>query len=151
LVVSAALLERNDISGLPISEDALTKQASTVPGYLIHNLDYAISQGVHDDRAIPVLARLLLLPEVETRRAAASALWHTHSRSAVSGLIQALNDEDFEVRYYGVVGLAEITGELEWHPNMEVFHQDETKYLQHWREWSNANDPATANSIDKPH
>jgi len=142
LIATAALLERNDISVIQIAEAALTKRSLATSSYLFHNIAYAISQGVHDDRAVPVLARLVRLPEVETRRAAASALWHTHSDSAAAALAAALNDQDFEVRFYGVIGLAEITGHPEWRPNMEVFHEDEAKYLQHWREWAQANYPA---------
>ncbi len=141
LVASAALLQRDDISGLAIAEAALTKRPPAIPDYILHNVAYAISQGVQDARAVPTLARLLRLPEIETRRAAASALWHTHSALAEPGLATALNDQDFEVRFYGVAGLAEITGQSGWHPNMEVFHEDEIKYLQHWRDWVRANYP----------
>lgn len=142
LVAAAALLERNDTAGMQIAEAALTKRPPAIPGYLLHNLTYAISEGVRNDRAVPALARLLQLPDIETRRAAASALWHTHSDAAASALAAALNDQDFEVRFYSVIGLAEITGQSEWHPNMEVFHGDETRYLEHWRNWAQENYPS---------
>jgi hypothetical protein len=142
LIATGTLLERNDISGIQIAEESLTKRPPAIPSYLFHNVAYAISQGVRDERAIPVLARLLRLPEVETRRAAASALWHTHSDSAAPALVAALDDPDFEVRFYGVIGLAEITGQSDWHPNMEVFHGNEAKYLQHWRDWAQATYPS---------
>jgi hypothetical protein len=136
LIAAAALLERNDVSAMPIAESALIDRPRGVPSYFFHNIAYAISQGVSDEHAVSALVRLMQVPDLETRRASASALWHTHSRSAIPGLIQALNDEDFEVRYYGVVGLAEVTGESDWHPNMEVFRSDEARYLQHWHDWA---------------
>jgi hypothetical protein len=136
LLASAALLERNDISGLSIGESVLTTRSEAVPDYLLHNIAYAISEGMRDPRAVPTLGKLLRLPNVETRRAAASALWHTASHAAAPFLATALEDGDFEVRYYAVIGLAEIADQPEWHPNMEVFRAEEGKYLQHWREWS---------------
>jgi hypothetical protein len=57
-------------------------------------------------------------------------------------LATTLDDTDFEVRYYGVTGLAEISGQLEWHPNMEVFRAEEARYLRHWRDWARAKYPA---------
>jgi HEAT repeat protein len=141
LIALAALLERNNISGMPVAEAVLTKRPPVIPSYLLHNIDYAISEGVRDDRAIPALARLLEVPDTETRRAAASALWHTSSSGAGPALAKALDDPDFEVRYYGVIGLAEIAGQMEWHPNMDVFRAEEAKYLRHWREWARTNYP----------
>lgn len=143
LIADAALLERNNLGGLQIAEVALTNRPPQLPNYLFHNLNYAIAQGVRDQRSVPVLNRLLQVSDVETRRAAASALWHIASHSAVPGLVRALNDQDFEVRYYAVIGLAEITGQLDWHPNEEIFRAEEVKYLQHWRQWAQMNYPSS--------
>lgn len=142
LTAVAALLERNDLSGMQIAEVALTARPPTIPSYLLHNIAYAISQGVRDDRAVPMLKRLLRVPDTETRRAAASGLWHTGSSAAAPALAAALNDGDFEVRYYGVIGLAEIAGQREWHPNMDVFRSEEARYLEHWRDWARTNYPS---------
>jgi len=138
LSVAAALLEHNDISTLQFAEDALLKPDPTLPPHLhlLHNLSYAILEGVKDERAVPSLAKLLHAANVETRRAAASALMHTGSNSSLDPLLSALNDSDPEVRYFSVVGLAEITGQADWRPNMEDFASDPKKYLDHWREFS---------------
>lgn len=136
LYVVAALLEHNDISTLQFAEDTLLKSDPTLPSDLLHGLYYAISVGVKDERAVPSLARLLHGGNVEIRRAAASALMHTGSTSSVEPLLSSLNDLDFEVRYYSVVGLAEITGQTEWRPNMDDFKSDERKYVNHWHDWS---------------
>lgn len=137
LSVAAALLEHNDISTLQFAEDALLKPDPTLPAhlYLLHNLTSAISGRVKDARAVPSLARLLHASNVETRRAAASALMHIGSNSSIHPLLHALTDPDFQVRYFSVVALAEITGQTDWRPNMEDFASNPNKYLDHWREW----------------
>jgi hypothetical protein len=136
LSVVAALLERNDMSGLEIAEKTLLAPADSLPPYLLHNLSYAISEGLNDERAVPSLTRLLGARSTETRRAAASALWHTQSALAITPLIAALDDEDSEVRYSAVVGLAEITGQSDWRPNIFVFQSDQKRYLNYWKEWA---------------
>jgi hypothetical protein len=131
----AILLEHDDISGLQMAEEVLSSPGSDTPQYLRHNLLYGISEGIRNPDSIPVLSRLLHLSEAETRRAAASALRHTGSREAISPLLSALEDTDFDVRYYAAIGLAEITGELDWRPLMEEFKAHEGLYLTHWRNW----------------
>lgn len=134
--VTGALLERNEISGLHLAEKALLNPRPDIPRYLLHNLSYGIAEGVKDEKAIPSLTTLLNASTPEVRRAAASALWHTGSRSAIDPLLSALGDSDLEVRYYSVVGLAEITGQSEWRPNMDDFLSDQQRYLNHWRDWA---------------
>jgi len=138
LSVAAALLEHDDISTLQFAEDSLLRPDSKLPPqlHLLHNLSYAISEGLKDERAVPSLTRLLHASTAETRRAAASALMHIGSNSSIDPLLSALGDPDFEVRYYSVTGLAEITGQTDWRPNMEDFRSDQSKYLNHWRDWS---------------
>lgn len=136
LSVTAALLERNEISGLHIAEKALLNPRPGIPQYLLHNLSYGISEGIKQEKAIPSLTRLLNATSPEVRRAAASALRHTGSRSAIDPLLSALGDSDLEVRYYSVVGLAEITGQSEWRPNMDDFLSDQQRYLNHWKDWA---------------
>jgi hypothetical protein len=139
LSIAAALLERNDLSALGIAEAALTHPQSDVPRYIFENLSSAISKGVQDERAIPALSRVLRkAPDAAARRAAAFALRTTESRSAIKPLVGALADGDFEVRYYAVIGLAEITNQSEWRPLMDEFKSNEERYLKHWRDWANA-------------
>jgi PBS lyase HEAT-like repeat len=138
LSVAAALLEHNDISTLQFAEEALLKPDPALPPqlYLLHNLSYAISEGVKDERAVPSLTKLLHVRSVETRRAAASALMHTGATSAIDPLLTATDDSDSTVQYYAVVGLAEITGQTDWRPNGFAFTSDPQKYLAHWREFA---------------
>jgi hypothetical protein len=136
LSAASALLEHNDISTLPLAEAALLRPDPAVPGYLLHNLSYAILVGVRDDKAVPALTRLLRATSAETRRAAASALMHTGATSAIDPLLSAIDDPDSMVQYYAVVGLAEITGQTDWRPNTFDFTSDPKKYLAHWREFA---------------
>ena len=85
---------------------------------------------------MPSLTRLLGAQETETRRAAAAALAHSGSRAALEPLSLALNDADAQVRYNAVVGLADLTGQSDWRPNMDVFQSEEDKYLAHWKDWA---------------
>jgi HEAT repeat protein len=136
LSAAAALLGRNDISTLPFAVDALLKPSSSNPADLLHNLSAAIFLGVRDDRAVPELMRLLRAPGAETRRAGAAALMRTGTKSCIDPLLSAISDSDVQVRYYSAVGLAEITGQMDWRPNMDDFTSNERKYLQHWSEWA---------------
>jgi hypothetical protein len=138
LTVSAALLGHNDISTLPFAENALLRPDPRLPPqlYLLHNLSSAISAGVTDEHAVPAMARLLRATSTETRRAAASALLHIGSTSCIDPLLLAIDDADAMVQYYGVVALAEITGQTDWRPNMDDFKSDPDKYLKHWHEWA---------------
>jgi HEAT repeat protein len=89
-----------------------------------------------DPEAIPDLTALLDSYSVPIRRGAAQALRRTESPKAINGLIKALEDTDSQVRYWGVVGLAEATGQDEWRPNEETFKPREPDYLSHWKEWA---------------
>ena len=136
LSIAAAMLERNDISALPVAEGALAQPQPGVPQYLLQNLSSGIARGLRNERAIPTLGRILQqAPSAYARRAAASALRDTGSQLATPPLGWGLKDSDFEVRYLSVIGLAEITGQNEWRPLMEDFREHERKYLAHWSAW----------------
>ncbi len=90
---------------------------------------------IRDPIAIRDLTDLLSAPASPVRSGAARALGQTASPQAVQPLAKALDDPDAEVRYWGVVGLAEITGQGEWRPTDSAFKSDEHKYIEHWRTW----------------
>jgi len=70
----------------------------------------------------------------QRRRSDRASLDVASSPKAVAILRRALEDPDFEVRYNGAVGLAEIFNEAGWRPSMEGFKSDESKYVSHWSE-----------------
>lgn len=136
LNAAIALLQRNDLSGLPIAADLLIHEDSSIPAYLRQNLSSAIGRGVKDARAVPSLTEILRESnDVYARRAAACALRNTGSAIAILPLQNALNDSDSRVRYYAVIGLAEITGSPDWRPLLEDFNSRESYYLQHWKDY----------------
>jgi hypothetical protein len=89
-----------------------------------------------DPEAIPDLEELLGAPSVSIRRGAAGALGRTRSPNAVHGLARALEDADSTVRFWGVVGLFEVSGQTLGRPSEEFFKSDESKYLTYWKEWA---------------
>ncbi|HLH09097.1 MAG TPA: HEAT repeat domain-containing protein [Terriglobales bacterium] len=133
--VAAALIQQGDLSGLEKGQQILVAPPKGVPNYLLVNLSSAIARYVKDERTIPLLSTLLKAPGAESRRAAALALRNTRSQNVIPSLIYCLNDDDIEVRYYGVIGLGEITNQPEWRPLMDDFVSQERKYLQYWRAW----------------
>jgi hypothetical protein len=146
LSIAGVMLERSDIAALPIAADALIHPSPGLPSYLFQNLSSSIARGVRDEGAIPTLTELLRkAPNAEARRAAASALRDMGTQAATLPLGLALGDNDFEVRYFAVIGLAEITGQSDWRPLMEEFQAHQDKYLDHWRDWSRSNRLKTRN------
>jgi hypothetical protein len=141
LEAATALVERNDSSGLNLLVDAILQEPSTIPDGMRQSLAANIGTWLTDPKAAPELVNLLKSPSAEIRRAAAEGLWRTHSQQAVMPLLTMLGDSDTKVRYFSVVGLAEITGQLEWRPNPDDFAASSTKYLNHWIEWGAAYTP----------
>lgn len=131
----SALLNRNDIETLAIAERTLLNPPAGTEPYLLDNISAAL-EGIKDPRAIPALQRLLQSSNSRTRHSAVSALRQMHVNEAVEGLVIALGDNTRDVRYEGVIGLAELTGQNQWAPDTESFASNEQKYLNHWKEWA---------------
>lgn len=131
----AALLARGEVNVLSTAESVLDHPDSSIPDYLYGNIASGIGEGISNPDAVPNLSRLLANPRVDVRRVAATALRNTRSRTALPALVAALSDHDFKVRYYAVIGLADITGESDWRPLEGDFSANEPKYLQYWKEW----------------
>lgn len=131
LEAAAALLRRNDISTLDMVANSLLEPSSDINDSVRGDVVFALDN-IKDPRAIPALSRLLTAGDVETRRRAAAALRHTGSPDAKAALAKALDDNDQDVRYSAVTGLAEITGETQGMPSIEVFKKNESPYLAHW-------------------
>lgn len=132
----AALLRQDDVSVLTSVENVLVSPPGDIDPGLLRDLAFAIQDGIKNQEAIPVLTRLLGARDVQTRRAAASALRHTEVESAVGPLLMALEDDDREVRYQAVLGLATITGQSQWGPALDQFEREEERYLAYWRKWA---------------
>jgi hypothetical protein len=137
LIVAAALLERNEVSAMNVAEDALINPPSNFPPYLLRNLSSAIERGIKDPTAVPALSAIARrATDIESRKAAMYALRRTNSRTALPALAHGLDDPDFEVRYYAVIGLADISGQPNWRPQLDQFREKEGLYLSHWQSWA---------------
>jgi hypothetical protein len=136
LEVISQLALRGNIKGIHLASQALLAPPATVPSYVLHNLKVGIRDGARDEQAVPELSALLQSKDDATREAAAEALRRIGSRSAIDPLVRALGDQDKKVRYQAVVGLAEINGDKDHHPNLIDYDRDESRYLEHWKAWS---------------
>jgi len=143
LLAANVLLSRSDISALPLIEQALQRSPTLVvqdEGYMSEiNLGMTLGD-IRDAAAIPALTRLIENPGVAVRRGAAQALRNIGTEAAIEPLSKALYDDDWEVRWLAVMGLAGIAGPDEdgansWYPAYDEFRQNEERYLNHWREW----------------
>ncbi len=131
----SALTARNDISMLKTVEDTLLHPKPGIEDYLLRNLSAAL-EGIKEPQAVSALNRLLRSSNVNVRLGAARALRRLHVSDAIDGLVLALEDSNREIRYEGVIGLAEQTGQLDWAPAIDTFWNDEQYYLQHWKAWA---------------
>jgi hypothetical protein len=135
LRLSAAgnLLRLNDLRGLSpavaalMASDGMDAQAN-------YDLIRGV-MGLKDPAGAPLVIQLLGCPDKFVRRAAVSGLISMGSRSAIAGLGKALYDADVEVRESAVGGLADLTNQGEWHPSMDLYRADESKYLTYWKDW----------------
>ena len=134
LMAAATLLERNDISGLPLLEDVSLRHPSELRE--LHLQTYLGS--IKDPAAIPSLIHLMASPDVEIRRGAAQALCNISLAATIDPLIEGLDDSDVEVQYYSVIGLAKISGKPYngWYPGRGIFGQNTQYYLNHWKAWA---------------
>lgn len=131
----SALLNRNDIETLEIAERILLNPPAGTDQYLLDNISAAL-EGIKDPRAIPALQRVLRSSNSLTRLGAARSLRQMRVMEGIEGLVIALGDNDREVRYQAVIGLAELTGQNQWAPSIGKFESDEQYYLDHWKEWA---------------
>lgn len=97
---------------------------------------YAFEE-ITDPALVPNLAPLLQSNNFLLRRGVIRALRFMRDTSTVPCLVKALDDNDSEVRYNAVIGIAETTGKMEggWGPAVSTFRSNETKYIQHWKNW----------------
>lgn len=136
------LIARGDLTFLPLAEHALERSFDITikeEGFNMATGWGSIEQ-ISDRRAIPTLARLVRAPDVRTRQAVLRALGRTKDGAAIPPLLEGLEDAEAGVRWYAVMGLAELAGEDEedgqWYPDFKRFEVEESLYLTHWRDWA---------------
>jgi len=140
LLAAIYLVQRNDISALPLVEEG----ARTSPTLEVSDKGHSIFEyhwggalaGIKDPAAIPTLARLLTVADSEIRQGAVAGLRNTGSEVALEPLSQALYDSDIWVRWNAVMALAAITHQKEWYPFYDAFKDNEQLYLDYWKAWA---------------
>lgn len=135
--LEAELIRRNDASQFADVCNALL--SGSVPPDEQREVLYAIASRLNNEKALPELRKLLQSSSPEVRVASAQALWHTASPASVGALAEALHDENPDVRYYAIRGLADATEQPQWGPSIAEYQGHEAKYLSYWRAWATAN------------
>jgi hypothetical protein len=133
----SALLSRNDLSMLEEVEKLRPIPSEPHVQNLTAQLRFGIER-VRDARAIPQLARLLQNRDVNIRRGAISALRGIGGEEVVKALKAALENTDDEVVWTAILGLAEITGDLDHGPGAQEEFRGKQKeqYLNYWLNWA---------------
>ena len=140
LLAAIYLVQRNDISALPLVEEG----ARTSPTLEVSDRGHSIFEyhwgralgGIKDPVAIPALARLLRVDDSEIRQGAVEGLRNTESEEALEPLSQGLYDSDFWVRWNAAMAMAAITHQKEWYPLYDQFKENEQIYLDYWKTWA---------------
>lgn len=135
--LEAELIRRNDASQFADVCNALL--SGSVPPDEQREVLYAIASRLNNEKALPELRKLLQSSSPEIRVASAQALWHTASPASVGALAEALHDENPDVRYYAIRGLADATEQPQWGPSIAEYQGHEAKYLSYWSDWATAN------------
>jgi hypothetical protein len=94
------------------------------------NLLTAIDQ-IHDEKAVPVLNKLLVSKSPAVRREASRALATLANRSSVPYLVKGLQDSDVDTSYNSLIALSRITGKPG--PGREEFERNREKYVLEWK------------------
>jgi hypothetical protein len=136
LTAVAALLGVGSVDVLPLAEQALLTDQG-VSSEVLHNIRVGLASGSFGEASLPYLSNLLTAADVATRRSVARSVRAMRLPAAIDTLAKALDDQDIDVRYAAVMGLAELAGaNNEWAPSMPVFAADPVRYTSHWREWT---------------
>jgi hypothetical protein len=128
------LLHWKDLSVLPLAEEDLFNQSVTSPFYPKSNLVLAISS-LEPKISIPLLARVMKLPQSEDRVAAARFLEYTNSQTALDILLSALDDPDRGVQFAVMQSLGNLTNQHWWLPSTLDPGSHWDVCIDHWREF----------------
>jgi hypothetical protein len=128
------LLHWKDLSALPLAEEDLFDQTVRSPFFPKSNLVLAISS-LEPQISVPLLGRVLKLPEPEERVAAARFLEYTNSGTAVDILLSALDDPDREVQFAVMQSLGNLTKQHQRRPTTIDPDSHWNACIQHWREF----------------
>lgn len=133
LSAAATLMRAGDAYGLAVAEKFLLARDPGASKAVMAQAAAAVAETGGNVNALPALSRLLEAPDTRTRQSAAIALRAARSETAVPALLLALNDEDLEVQYSAVMGLAELTGDWAHAPAFDVFRRTPAVFVDYWK------------------
>lgn len=128
-----ALLLRGDSDVLSAVREALLSAPSSQDQIYLESVAFALRGESGNAQALPVLIELLSSANAQVRRGAAMAIGIAGGQVATSNLPILLDDPDFDVRYYAVLGLGQATDQPDETPFYETFQASEQEYLTYWR------------------
>ena len=143
--VFEAMLRLHDYSVLPAVEQWLAAQPQPPP-YLFMPRDALFEMQdrlarqiltIRDSAALPILLRLLKLPQEFVRWAALQAVRAINSPQSAPSLLELLDDPDADTAYgamQGLIGLAG-GGPISWVPTLLEFRANPRYYAARCREW----------------
>jgi len=135
MAIVSDLLHWKDLSVLPLAERDLFDQSVQSPFFPKSNLVLAISS-LEPQTSIPLLARVLKLPQPRERVAAARFLEYTNSQNAIEVLLANLDDPDRDVQFAVMQSLGNLTKQYQWRPaNTDDSDPHWASCIKHWREF----------------
>jgi HEAT repeats len=134
MAIVSDLLHWKDLSVLSLAEEDLFDQSVQSSSYPKSNLVLAISS-LEPPISVPLLARVLKLPQPEERVAAARFLEYTNSQTALDILLSALDDPDRQVQFAVMQSLGILTNQHWWRPRTLDPDSHWDVCIEHWREF----------------
>jgi HEAT repeats len=134
MAIVSGLLHWKDLSVLSLAEEDLFDQSVQSSSYPKSNLVLAISS-LEPPISVPLLARVLKLPQPEERVAAARFLEYTNSQTALDILLSALDDPDRQVQFAVMQSLSILTNQHWWRPRTLDPDSHWDVCIEHWREF----------------
>jgi len=147
--VYEAMLRLHDYSVLPTVEQWLMAQplpptSLLLPRDSLFHMQYRLVNeisAIRDSTTLPILHRLLRLPDPIMRQEVLQAVRTINSQESAPTLLNMLDDSYPDNGFIAVQALIELTGggPIDWVPNFEQFRQNPAYYAALCREWWQTN------------
>ena len=140
-----ALLRLHDYSILPAIDQWLESQPQAphdllMPRDALFEMQFRLTSEIaliRDPTTVPVLVRLLQLPDSRMRGQVLQALRAIRSPQSAQSLLQMLDDPDADNGYVAMQALIELAGggAIDWVPSWAEFRRNPAFYAARCREW----------------
>jgi hypothetical protein len=136
------LFRTGDVDSVGFLVDAAQNPGSDIGEVTLHEIDIALETfdvaNAATDRLIDKVHVLTSASDAGIRRGVAALLRNSLAESALRPLASLISDPDFEVRYFAMSGLAEIT-ELQPVLDAQAFAGTEQQSIAFWTAWKQQN------------